>query len=373
MCLYTRLIKNPKYKANKKNNGLIPPVTDQRVLYVPIGCGRCMECRKQKANSWQTRLQEDIKSHRNGKFITLTFSNENIAHLAKHCGQLTGYELDNAIATLAVRRFLERWRKQYKKSLRHWLVTELGHNGTENIHLHGIVWTDEELQQIKHHWKYGFVWPTDEEYIHTYVNAQTVNYIVKYIYKIDAKHKHYNSRILTSAGIGANYPKSINSNRNKYNGTNTIETYKTRNGRNTALPIYWRNKIYTDSERERLWLHRLDRNERWIGGEKVKADDAESTLKKLLWYRAINKKLGYGSYIKNETEQQNELELRYLQQQRRILRGLGIREEVIISQYRPSARSNSRPGLMSGRTVTQMNSGLQEAKLYINETIVKKF
>ena len=38
---------NPKYKANKKNGGNIPPVIDQRTIYVPIGCGVCIECRKQ--------------------------------------------------------------------------------------------------------------------------------------------------------------------------------------------------------------------------------------------------------------------------------------------------------------------------------------
>ena len=37
-----------------------------------------------------------------------------------------GYEKDNNIATLSVRRFLERWRKEFKRSVRHWLITELG-------------------------------------------------------------------------------------------------------------------------------------------------------------------------------------------------------------------------------------------------------
>ena len=48
MCLYPRLIKNPKYKENKKNGGVIPAFLDERVLAVPIGCGECIECRKQK-------------------------------------------------------------------------------------------------------------------------------------------------------------------------------------------------------------------------------------------------------------------------------------------------------------------------------------
>ena len=88
--------------------------------------------------------------------------------------ELQGYELDNAIAAYAIRKFLEHWRKKFKKSLRHWLVTELGHNGTENIHLHGIVWTDENYSTIREKWAYGFIYPrTEEQEQKGYVNART--------------------------------------------------------------------------------------------------------------------------------------------------------------------------------------------------------
>ncbi|AXH74827.1 MAG: replication initiator protein [Microviridae sp.] len=145
MCLYPTLIKNKKYTANKKNGGQVPPVYDNRVMYVPIGCGGCIECRKKKSREWKVRLLEEIKREKNGVFITLTFSEESMKDLSEKVqenGKLEGYNLDNAVATQAVRYFLERWRKKYKKSVRHWLVTELGHNGTERIHMHGIIWTD---------------------------------------------------------------------------------------------------------------------------------------------------------------------------------------------------------------------------------------
>ena len=175
---------------------------------------------------------EDIKEHKNGKFITLTFSNKSYKELyddvktyelidnkrVKRETELTGYDLDNAIAKRATRLFLERWRKKYKKSLRHWLVTELGHNGTENIHLHGIVWTDE-IHELKNIWSYGFVWDGDtiNGKKKNYVNEQTVNYIVKYINKADDQHKYYKSKVLSSPGIGAGYTKSRDSERNKFN------------------------------------------------------------------------------------------------------------------------------------------------------------
>ena len=83
MCLYSQLIRNPKYMPNKKNNGIVPKIEDKRTALVPIGCQNCLECRKQKSREWMVRLKEDIKHNKNGKFITLTFSDKSIAELKK--------------------------------------------------------------------------------------------------------------------------------------------------------------------------------------------------------------------------------------------------------------------------------------------------
>ena len=59
----------------------------------------------------------------------------------------------------------------------------------------------ETIQKIQlmlsQHWKHGNI------YCGTYVNEQTINYIVKYVFKKDATHKNYTPKILTSKGIGA--------------------------------------------------------------------------------------------------------------------------------------------------------------------------
>lgn len=319
MCLYPKIIKNRKYLANKKNRGVIPIMTDERVKYVPVGCGKCIECRKQKARNWQIRLLEEIKQNKCGKFITLTFSNESIQQLAsdKYCESAQGYELDNAIATLAIRRFLERWRKKYKKSIKHWLVTELGHNGTENVHLHGIIWTKESYDTIHKIWQYGFIWPKPESKQKTWVNSQTVNYIIKYVTKIDNDHKYYKSIVLTSPGIGANYTNSIDFKKHTYNDTQTIDTYRTGTGHKIALPIYYRNKAFTEEEREKLWLQRLDKNERWICGQKIKADDHDGYWKLINWHRDRNQRLGYGNDEKDWNREQYEIERRNILNEKR--------------------------------------------------------
>lgn len=312
MCLYPRLLKNRKYTKTKKNKGIIPLIPDERVKYVPIGCQKCIECRKQYSRGWQTRLLEDIKTNTNGKFITLTFSNESILKLSNEIKNAEGYELDNAIATLAVRRFLERWRKTYKRSLRHWLVTELGHKGTENIHLHGIIWTEHSYELLRQYWGYGYVWPKKETNIKTYVNERTVNYITKYITKLDNDHKYYKAKILTSPGIGHNYTANPDSKKNIFKKIDTNTTYRTNTGHNIALPIYWRNKLYTEEERELLWIQKLDKNERWVCGEKIDLNkrpysDYENLIK---FHRKRNKQLGYGDDEKNWDEELYEREKR---------------------------------------------------------------
>ncbi len=83
MCLYPKIIKNKKYVVNKKNGGVIPHLKDGRMGWVPVGCGKCMECKKQKAREWSVRLQEEIRTEKNGKFVTLSFSDESLIELEK--------------------------------------------------------------------------------------------------------------------------------------------------------------------------------------------------------------------------------------------------------------------------------------------------
>jgi len=322
MCLYPRLIKNPKYTATKKNGGIIPPlpiingVEDARVMMTPVGCGKCLECVKKKSREWQVRLLEEVRHNKSGNFVTLTFSNEEYTKLAEEIQNLKGYELDNEIARLAIRRFLERWRKKHKKSVRHWLVTELGHNGTENIHLHGILFT-EHSEDIEKIWKYGYVWNSKKK--NGYVSEKTVNYITKYLRKQDQKHKEYLPRMFTSAGIGKGYIDRNDIKNNKYKGADTDETYRTRTGHKIAMPIYYRNKIYSEEEREKLWIDKLDKQTRYVDGKEIDISKNEDKYYKALnEARKKNERLGYGSDRKNWERLRYERQRRILTQKERM-------------------------------------------------------
>jgi hypothetical protein len=285
---------------------------DKRAGLVPVGCGKCMECKRQKSREWQVRLQEEIRHDNSGKFVTLSFSEESLISLQKEIKGLSGYELDNQVATLGTRRFLERWRKRYKKSVKHWLVTELGQKNTERIHIHGILFTNESKETIEEIWKYGNIW------IGEYVNERTVNYIVKYINKVDPIHKEYKEKILTSPGIGKGYFNRIDWKNNQYKGDKTNELYRTRNGLKIPLPIYYRNKIYSEEEREKLWLQKLDKEVRYVDGLEIDISNGEEAYYKVLEEaRLKNKFFGFGDDSINWERKRYERERRRLKNKER--------------------------------------------------------
>lgn len=348
MCLYPRLMLNKKYQSNKKNKGIIPKIKDKRTQYVPVKCGQCMECKKQKAREWQVRLSEEIRHDKRGRFMTMTFSDEELHKLEEEQNKhkikksirktitlpngkkrnyynyeiidrptkLKGYALDNAAAKHGVRKFLERWRKKEGTSVKHWLITELGHEGTERIHIHGLLFTNKPLEEIEQIWKYGWV-DDGQKSIEGkgYVNEKTINYIIKYISKQDKTHPNYTPKLLTSDGIGKEYLKRIDAKNNKYNEKKTTEHYKTRQGQKINMPIYYRNEIYTEEEREKLWIEKLNKQERWINGVKI---DVSTEKGKEIYYtrleeeRKKNKRLGYGNLEKDWDKIKYENQLRQI-------------------------------------------------------------
>lgn len=267
MCLYPKLIPNPKYRTSKKRGYYVPKMHDNRLKYVPVACGKCYECRKKKAREWNIRLSEDIR-HFKAWFITLTIDDTNMDELLKEMGLECVTRNENSLAGFALRRFLERSRKETKKSIRHWCVTELGEDNGR-IHLHGIFFGEDAPSQIIKHWKYGYV------FIGSFVNERTINYITKYMLKDDIKHREFTGKVFTSSGIGSGYFNRSDYENNKYKKNMTNETYRYRNGTRAMLPRYYRDKIYDEEEREKLWLEKLDKGITWVMGESCKIDSPE--------------------------------------------------------------------------------------------------
>ena len=62
------------------------------------------------------------------------------------------------------------------------------------------------------------------------------------------------------------------------------------------MPIYYRNKRYTEKEREELWLEKLDQNVRWVLGRKIDVSKSDKEYFEVLKEaQELNKFLGYGN------------------------------------------------------------------------------
>lgn len=312
MCLYPKLIKNKRYIPNKSNNYNPPICKDERLLYVPVKCGNCIECRKAIANEWKIRLNNELKEWKYKYFVTLTFNNESLEELIKE----TKKTINNATLGLAIRRFTERYRKKYKKTIKHFFITELGHKNTERPHIHGIIFTNKEdfnIEFLEKLWKYG---KCD---IGKFCNSTTIGYIVKYITKIDNQHKDYKPSIYTSKGIGKNYINNFTINKYKYNN-NYKEYYTSENGIKYNLPIYYRNKIFNETEREKLWINKIEQHRIYINGIKYDLNKIDTKTLDNIRKKAQedNIKAGYGDDSKEWKKKDYNLTLQKLNKMKKM-------------------------------------------------------
>lgn len=309
MCLYPVRLKNRKYTVTEKNGGRVPfppiigedsfgnVIFDDRVLTINVPCGNCEECRAAKTREWQVRLTEEIRNWEHPYFVTLTFSPQALADI---CRKYDIHEC-NAVAAYAVRHMLELWRKKHKKSLRHWFVTELGHEGTERIHLHGIIFTNEVLEFGEKddnkmcrwsYWKYGHI------YVGDFCTLRTVNYIVKYMNKIDLDHKGFKGVVLASPGIGSGWLDRMRHTpcNYGYRPRNTIDYYTLNTGSRIKLPKYYANHLRNEDERELIWREFMDTEKISIDGVTYRpSDTSKHDLDTILdKAREVNSVMGYG-------------------------------------------------------------------------------
>ena len=192
--------------------------------------------------------------------------------------------------------------------MKHWLTTELGEEN-DRVHLHGLLFSNVDDETICNIWKYGNV------FIGTYVNEKTINYIIKYVSKINVNNRGYIPKILCSKGIGAKYFDRSDYINNRFKGDNTDETYRTRQGTRIAQPIYYRNKIYSEDEREILWMQKLDKGITYVMNEKIdiSTEKGETEYNNVLsYYRDMNRTMGYGDDETGRSEKEYRKKLRYL-------------------------------------------------------------
>lgn len=268
MCYFTKKVLNKRFLPNRKNGWNPPVCTDERFRYVEVECGHCFECRKKKRREWRIRNYEQLKETPHAVFFTGTVSPQRYEYICKRYGFKNDGSQDNEIITKIQRLFLERIRKEKGYSIKHWCVTEKGHTNTRRIHIHGLYYAthgETKWQLTKtlfENWIDGY------KFYGSYVNEKTINYVSKYMTKKDKDNPDYIGIVLCSKGLGANYAKE-NQLKHKWNKEKTIITYKAGNGADMPLPRYYKTQLYTEDQRQLLWLYAEDKGVKWVKGFEV--------------------------------------------------------------------------------------------------------
>ena len=136
--------------------------------------------------------------------------------------------------------------------------------------MHGLLLSDNPLEFVKSdekdfytwkYWRYGLI------YVGEYCTLRTINYIVKYINKIDEDHKGFIGQILCSPGLGKSWIQRAKESK-LYVATNgkLLDYYTLNNGARVKLPTYYKNHLYTEEERETNWRKFMDREKITIHG-----------------------------------------------------------------------------------------------------------
>lgn len=252
-CIKPIKIVNPRYiklagsKAQAyRDFGLRPD------LHLIVPCGRCLHCLRRRGSEWRRRLLDEYRymkpaDRRKVRFITLTVAPKYYYDFVKR-------------PKYYIRLFLDRYRKRFGHSPRHWIINEFGDDPsrTRRLHFHALFFDNEVLRsELESVWQYGIVRSSRlrSSAAISYITTYVTKFINKWI--IDKDEKQF---ILCSPGIGKAYALD-EENIRWHHADGQLRCYRLDfSGRLCALPRYYRQKIFSDSELRRIrfrWLSTL--------------------------------------------------------------------------------------------------------------------
>lgn len=267
-CLNPIRMRNKRTKPTIKNGG-VPVAEEKQFEWVNIPCGWCAKCRQKRKREWIIRLTEELKNNKEKPhFITLTFSEE---ALKKIMGETSTD--GNEVAVYAMKKWREKINKRRHKAIKRFTITEKGTQGTQRIHIHGIIWTKDrkEAEEVVRLWEYG---RTD---IGNRCDEGTAKYITKYLLKED--NNEFESIIMCSPGIGKGYLTKTNKEKHKFRGKDTNTGYIMSNGQICGLPKYFKDHIYNIEQKRELWKIGLEEPTTIIEGIKFLKTETEEIEK----------------------------------------------------------------------------------------------
>lgn len=264
---------------------------------VPVNCGKCLNCKKNKVNQWAFRLEKEKQRSYSAYFVTLTYdtqwvpitpkgfmtlvkTTEGLKNLKSSIQESTGEKVPDTDVSLQA--FFKRLRyyedqirvkgtiskDQFKrkkqttqayftdKKLRFYAAGEYGER-RKRPHYHILLFNLMSTDSIRSAWTFGGVHVGE-------VNEATINYCLKYI---DKDQKSYLFKAfdgikefsVMSKKLGSNYidNESRDYHRRPYNNFTT-------NSKGIKIPLskYYRDKILTKQDKNRAIIYIADECEK---------------------------------------------------------------------------------------------------------------
>ena len=107
-----------------------------------VPCGKCIECLKDRQNSWKIRLCEESRDHLFTYFFTLTYSDDNVPFTFSDDGEKL-LHFDKTHLQLWLKRHRMSYSRHFNRDVdfKYFICSEYGPN-TGRPHYHGILFTE---------------------------------------------------------------------------------------------------------------------------------------------------------------------------------------------------------------------------------------
>lgn len=229
MCLTPIMLKKETWKQKLQDT--------YHMQQVP--CGKCIECLKLRVNSWYVRLMTEKNSSESALFITLTYDDDHLNFT------------DNGSMCLNYKDTQDFWKRLRKRNksktiakIRYFLVGEYG-SQTHRPHYHAIVFNIFDPQDVQECWTQGSVHIGK-------VQSASVFYTLKYALKRASKIRKDSTddraveKALMSRGLGIDF---LSDDMVAYFKEDVSRPVTMLGDVKLPLPRYYRDKIFTDSEK----------------------------------------------------------------------------------------------------------------------------
>lgn len=217
-----------------------------------VPCGRCIECRKLRVNSWFVRLKSEKNRAKSAHFLTLTYDDENLVYS------------DNGNMSLNYKDTQDFWKRirinqpKDHPPVKYFLVGEYG-SKTNRPHYHAIVFNVADPNAFDKQWTKGGT-HTGE------VADASIFYTLKYALKSAGKIKKTDQwddrtieKALMSKGLGENYLTDAMIKHHKDDVSRGVTMLG-----NTKLPLprYYRDKIFSQADKQLRNFLMLEHNDK---------------------------------------------------------------------------------------------------------------